>query len=80
MSKFYVYSKLGCGYCERLTQFMNNKGVTYEKFTVGSDLTVEQFLNKFGRASTFPQVCHDNKNIGGMKETVRYLLDNKFVS
>ena len=79
MSKFYVYGKLGCGYCDKLTSFMDTKGVKYEKFTVGVDLSVEQFLNKFGRGSTFPQVCHDTTNIGGMKDTVRYLIDHRLV-
>jgi glutaredoxin len=78
-NKFYVYSKNGCGYCDRLTEFMDQKGVTYEKFTLDSDFTREEFIDKFGYNSTFPQVHHENKNIGGMKSTVRYLLENKMV-
>ena len=71
MSKFYVYSKAGCGYCERLTQFMDNKGVPYEQFDLGDDFSVEEFLTKFGRGSTFPQVHYKNMNIGGMRDTLR---------
>ncbi len=78
-NKFYVYSKNGCGFCERLTEFMDTKGVNYEKFNLGEDYTSEEFLTKFGRSSTFPQVLVDNKRIGGMKDTVRFLLDNKMV-
>ena len=77
--KFYVYSKDGCGFCDRLTQFMDNKGVNYEKFNLGQDYTTEEFVNKFGYNSTFPQVVFHNQKIGGMKDTVRYLLDNKKV-
>ena len=76
---FYVYSKNGCGFCDKLTQFMESKGVNYEKFNLGDDYTQEEFLYKFGRSSTFPQVVMDNKKIGGMKDTVRFLLDNKIV-
>ena len=76
---FYVYSKNGCGFCDRLTQFMESKGVSYEKFNLGADFSSEEFLYKFGRSSTFPQVIVDNKKIGGMKDTVRFLLDNKMV-
>ena len=77
--KFYVYSKSGCGYCDRLLKFMDSKGIKYEKFNLGYDFTVEEFLNKFGRGSTFPQVHYNNLNIGGMKDTVRYLSENKLV-
>ena len=76
-SKFYVYSKDGCGFCEKLTNFMESKGVNYEKFDLGTDFSPEEFLYKFGRQSTFPQVIVENKHIGGMKDTVRFLLDNK---
>tara|TARA_R110002012_G_scaffold159923_1_gene321613 strand:- start:201 stop:446 length:246 start_codon:yes stop_codon:yes gene_type:complete len=78
-SKFYVYSKNGCGFCDKLTNFMESKGVNYEKFNLGDDFSSEEFLYKFGRSSTFPQVLMNNQKIGGMKDTVRFLLDNKMV-
>ena len=78
-SKFYVYSKNGCGFCDRLTDFMKTKGISYEKFNLGIDFTTEEFLNQFGKQSTFPQVMVENKHIGGMKDTVRFLMENKFV-
>ena len=78
-SKFYVYSKEGCGFCDKLTDFMESKGVDYEKFNLGTDFSTEEFLYKFGRQSTFPQVVVENRKIGGMKDTVRFLLDNKIV-
>tara|TARA_R100000988_G_C3858491_1_gene98169 strand:+ start:288 stop:533 length:246 start_codon:yes stop_codon:yes gene_type:complete len=78
-SKFYVYSKDGCGFCDKLTNFMEQKGVNFEKFDLGTDFSTEDFLYKFGRQSTFPQVIVENKHIGGMKDTVRFLLDNKMV-
>ena len=78
-SKFYVYSKEGCGFCNRLTEFMKSKGIRYEKFDLGTDFTTEEFLLKFGKQSTFPQVIQDNRHLGGMKDTVRFLMENKFV-
>ena len=78
-SKFYVYSKTGCGFCDRLTEFMKTKGISYEKFNLGTDFTTEEFLDQFGKQSTFPQVMVENKHIGGMKDTVRFLMENKFV-
>ena len=77
--KFYVYSKDGCVFCDRLTQFMDKKGISYEKFTLGEDFSTEEFVEKFGTGSTFPQVNMAYTNIGGMKDTVRYLMENKMV-
>ena len=77
--KFYVYSKNGCGFCDKLTQFMEDKGVNYEKFELNEHFTPEEFVNRFGYNSTFPQVVFHNNKIGGMKDTVRYLLNNKLV-
>ena len=58
---------------------MESKGVEFEKFDLGTDFSAEDFLYKFGKQSTFPQVLMDNTKIGGMKDTVRFLLDNKMV-
>jgi len=78
-NKFYVYSKDGCGFCQRLTEFMESKGVEFEKFNLGEDYTPEDFVNKFGYNSSFPQVVYHQQKIGGMKDTVRYLLNHKIV-
>jgi glutaredoxin len=78
-SKFYVYSKDGCGFCDKLTNFMESKGVNFEKFNLHDDFSTEEFRYKFGQSSTFPQVVMDNKHLGGMKDTVRFLLENKLV-
>jgi glutaredoxin len=78
-SKFYVYSRSGCGFCNKLTEFMKNKGIKYEKFDLGTDFSTEDFLNEFGRQSTFPQVVVENQKIGGMKDTVRFLMEHKMV-
>lgn len=77
--KFYVYSKNGCGFCDRLTEFMDSKELEYEKFTLDQDFSRDEFIDKFGYNSTFPQVLLNNKNIGGMKDTVRYMVENNFV-
>jgi len=77
--EFYVYSKNGCGYCEKLIEFMNKKGINYQKFLLGQDFTTEDFVSKFGTGTTFPQVLVGYEQIGGMKDTVRYLVENKYV-
>ena len=77
--KFYIYSKNGCGFCDKLTSFMEQKGLHYEKFNLGPDFTPDDFRRKFGSKSTFPQVVMDNKHLGGLRDTVGYLVKNKMV-
>ena len=77
--KFYVYSKPGCGFCDRLTSFMDTHGLIYERFTLGNDYQLDEFIHKFGSNSTFPQVSFENKQIGGMKDTVRYIMKQQML-
>ena len=77
--KFYVYSKPGCGFCDRLTHFMDSHGLVYEKFTLGYDFKHHEFIEKFGSNSTFPQVSHEGSRIGGMRDTLTYLQKQKLL-
>ena len=77
--KFYVYSKAGCGFCDKLTSFMDSHGIIYEKFTLGREYNLDDFLTKFGTQSTFPQVAVENQTIGGMKDTVRYIMKQQML-
>lgn len=79
MSEFVVYSKSGCGYCNRLVDFLEQKDIPYTKLMLGEDYTVEEFVSQFGHGSTFPRVLHNEELIGGMKDTVKYLVEQKYV-
>lgn len=78
-SKFYIYSKDGCGFCNRLVEFLDSRRISYEKFMLDEDYSREDFNDKFGYQSTFPQVIHNNQKIGGMKDTIRYMQKNEYV-
>ena len=77
--KFYVYSKPGCGYCDRLTHFLESHGLAYEKFTLGTDFHHHEFIDKFGSNSSFPQAIYEGEQLGGMKDTVMYLAKQKLL-
>ena len=79
MSEFVVYSKSGCGYCNRLVDFLEQKDIPYTKLMLGEDYTTEEFVAQFGHGSTFPRVLHNEELIGGMKDTVKYLVEQKYV-
>lgn len=77
--EFIVYSKSGCGFCTKLVDFLTQKDIAYTKLMLGEDYTTEEFVAKFGHGSTFPRVLHNEELIGGMKDTVKYLVENKYV-
>lgn len=78
-SNFVIYSKPNCGFCTKIAAFMDQNKIAYTKLTLGEDYTTEEFITKFGRGSTFPRVLLDEELIGGMRETVTYLVENKYV-
>lgn len=79
MPNLYIYTKSGCGFCDKLTEFLDKKGYKYDKFLLGEDFTADQFLAKFGQGSTFPQTCVNHVSVGGMRDTIQYLVKNKLV-
>ncbi len=53
--------------------------VEYTIYKLGRDYDRQEFYEKFGRGTTFPQVLVDDKTIGGCTETVKYLREQKLV-
>lgn len=74
-----IYTKTSCGYCIKLKEFLSSRQISYTELTLGEDFSPDQFLNIFGRGSSFPQVKTDFKIIGGMKDTITYLFENKII-
>lgn len=75
---FVIYSKVGCTFCDKLASLMDQHDIKYTKLTLGTDYTVDDFVEKFGR-TTFPRVLLGEELIGGMRETAQYLVNNGYV-
>ena len=78
MEEFTIYAKSGCSFCDKLAALMDDKGIPYTKLMLDEDFDTDRFLVEFGR-STFPRVLHKGELIGGMHETVNYLVKNGLV-
>ena len=77
---FTVYSKVNCPYCEKIEKVFKMKNFEYTKYTIDTDYTREEFIEKFGEGSTFPRVLkEDGELIGGATETVAYLRSEGLV-
>jgi glutaredoxin len=79
MSTFLIYSKPGCPYCVKIKQVMDLKELKHVLYTLDQDFTKEEFYNKFGNGSTFPQVVYNDQNLGGCVDTIKYLKENNII-
>ena len=77
--QIYRVAKTTAGSAQDSSPFMDQKNVPYTKLMLGEDYTSEEFVTQFGHGSTFPRVLLEGELIGGMKETVKYLVENKHV-
>ena len=62
---FTVYSKSGCPYCTKIEQVLKLLKLDYEIYKLDQDFTPEEFHDKFGKGSSFPQVVIDDEKIIG---------------
>ena len=76
---FTVYSKYGCGYCDKVKQVLQLTGCSYVVYNLEEDYTREEFISEFGEGTTFPQVVVDGKKLGGSVETIKFLKEQQVV-
>lgn len=75
-----IYTTLGCIYCEKIKELMQRAEISYETILVGKDITREEFKIKYPFAPGFPYVIVDEKEIGGLTETVKLFVETGLVS
>lgn len=64
-----IWSKAGCGYCEKAKNLLNQRGLAFEERKIdGVNWTREQLLEAVPHARTVPQIFIDDKLIGGYTE------------
>lgn len=79
MNEFTIYSKPDCPYCVKIKHIMELKNFPHKIFTLGVDFSKEEFYDKFGEGSTFPQVIHENNTLGGCVDAVKYLKQKELI-
>ena len=76
---FTVYSRDGCPYCTKVQQVLELTELKHVIYKLDRDFNRQEFIEKFGRGSTFPRVVVDDKLIGGCTETVAYLREQNLI-
>jgi glutaredoxin-like protein len=67
-----LFAKVGCPYCARAKEMLNEHGIDYEEIVLGQDVTTRS-LRAVAAATTVPQVFIDGKLIGGSEALADYL-------
>ena len=76
---FTVYSKLGCGHCEKIKTVLTLAQITFVEYKLDDHFDKKEFYSQFGEGSTFPQVTVDAYTIGSASDTVKYLQEYNLV-
>ena len=74
---FLVYSKDACPYCHKVMRVLELTGKRFVEYKLDRDFTREEFYEKFGEGSTFPQVLCDDRKLGGCVDTIQFLREEK---
>jgi glutaredoxin len=75
-----IYTTSGCTYCEKIKELMKRANVEATQILVGKDISLPEFKMKYPFASGFPYTIVDEKEIGGLVETVKLFVEKGLVS
>jgi len=75
-----AYTTKGCFYCDRLKDLFFRANVNSTLVSVGTDITREEFMDRFPHATGYPYVIIDGEPIGGLVETAKLFLEKGLVS
>ena len=65
--------------CQSTEEHLALAEIKHVIYKLDRDFNRQEFIEKFGRGSTFPRVVVDDKLIGGCTETVAYLREQKLI-
>tara|TARA_Y100000004_G_scaffold104030_1_gene116708 strand:- start:1413 stop:1652 length:240 start_codon:yes stop_codon:yes gene_type:complete len=77
--EFKVYSKNDCPHCYKIKQILEMTGNNFQAYTLDEDFNRDEFYEKFGEESTFPQVICNDEVIGGSVATIKFLKQQRIV-
>lgn len=68
-----LYTKDDCTFCDQAKNLLRTKGIPFETYKLGEDISREQLLAKIPTARTMPQIMKDGQVIGGYTELKQML-------
>ena len=73
MSKYIIYSKPSCGYCLQAKDLLTMEQLPFEYLTLGTNYSLQEFMEMFPNARSFPMIVKDGECIGGYHDLVESL-------
>ena len=68
-----IYSKPNCSYCSQAKQLLEQNKLEFEYKNLGTHYSLQEFMELFPNARTFPMIVKDGECIGGFSNLVEYL-------
>ena len=68
-----IYSKPNCSYCSQAKQLLEQNKLEFEYKNLGTHYNLQEFMELFPNARTFPMIVKDGECIGGFSNLVEYL-------
>lgn len=73
MNKYIIYSKPSCGYCLQARDLLTMEQLPFDYLTLGTHYSLQEFMELFPDARTFPMIVKDEEIIGGYNDLIEYL-------
>ena len=68
-----IYSKPNCGVCLQAKQLLEMEELPFEYLQLGKHYSLQEFMEMFPNARTFPMIVKDEEIIGGYNDLIEYL-------
>lgn len=73
MNKYIIYSKPSCGLCLQAKQLLEQNKLEFEYKQLGTHYSLQEFMELFPNARTFPMIVKDGECIGGYNDLAESL-------
>jgi len=67
-----MYTKETCPSCVKAKNLLKKHNIPFTLYTIGVDITREEFIVKFPTAKTVPYILENGKVIGGYENVKKY--------
>ena len=68
-----IYSKPNCSYCLQAKQLLEQNKLEFEYKNLGTHYSLQEFMELFPNARTFPMIVKYGEVIGGYNDLCEYL-------
>ena len=75
MTSVDIYTKPGCGYCNKAKSLLFREGISYNEYDASQTYVKEQLMLRNPEARSVPQIFWNGHAVGGYNELVEY-IDN----